>query len=335
MRVLIAPLSDDELGSAGYASDLVEALRGSDACRPPVQAFLGAPEDGRQSDADLIHVIADNPAQASGSWHAVAQLCANAPCVLTVLDVLEDASADLLSVCGPHSTFVVLTETARTRLLRHGALHGDVATVPTAVPPAEEIGPFDAAPTILVMAPRPPHASLLDEAIGALLELPRNISIRVATVPSLADLGTVEQATRMAAARHRAADRVEVVAMSTRQAVQDAIATAAAVIVTRPVVAGPWHAFAPLAHGIPILAPRHDLFTDLMLRGHCVRTFDTDKPGHLGACLRAILGNPIGLEEIRERGMRFAATHSPAHMAQQMAAVYSRAIAAEPHGGPS
>ena len=335
MTVTIAPLSANTSGSAGYAAEMAAALSLSLPDGTGIRVgTVGQPAPGGP-EPDIVHFVADS----SHDLHTYAadfvRSAHSAGAVLTILGIEDPDSEISMAMPDAWSRIIVLTDASRKRLVEAGADPARVVVVPAYVPaPETEAEPADAAESgIALMCPVPPPPTLLRELVGALPELPRNTSLTVGIDGDSPDRGIMETAVREAAHAAGVSLRVQTKAVRTRPEVHRLLSGSPAVVAFSPAVAGPWHTFAPLAFGQALLAPPGDLYYDLMQRGHCVRLIDAEKPGHIGACLRAILSNPIGLAELRDRGLRYATLHSPGRTAERMLAVYEDVRPTSRRGG--
>lgn len=122
-------------------------------------------------------------------------------------------------------------------------------------------------------------------------------------------------------------DRVVITGYLSEEDVAETMAASEIVLAPHTQATGSYSVTLPLAHGRPIIASDQDCFREIHARVPCLRLFRSGDAAHFAACLKALLHNPIGLQEMSERARRYANLHSWREIARRTIAIYEKAMA--------
>ena len=105
-------------------------------------------------------------------------------------------------------------------------------------------------------------------------------------------------------------------------AAPDGMALADIVLASGDIAGGPRDVLHALSLGIPTVAPATPPYRDIQTREPCLRLVRPGDGDHLAACVRALLHNAIGRDEMAERGRRYAARYGWDWVAAETISVY-------------
>lgn len=304
-----------------FAQAIVEVLRaGSTECR----AVLLEHPAAVPPDIAMVHLVGDrftSLAERADLWRS-GQL--SLPTVGTFLycdDVAQDASVAQL----PVRVYVVLTGAASDLLQRCDVPFASICIIPCMVPTEAMLGSVLEAgpPRILLLLAADADRNLAEQAIFALPELPWDTRMDILVEPSGA---TAVSWCTSAAKSIGAGERVFVRIADDLAALDEHLCRATIVVSCAERYAGPYHGLRPLAFGKPLLALDRPLYRDAMLCGAGIRLVRPQAPGHVASCIKAVLGNPIGMAEMAERGRNYAERHSFAAFGRRLCQFYRETL---------
>jgi glycosyltransferase involved in cell wall biosynthesis len=81
-----------------------------------------------------------------------------------------------------------------------------------------------------------------------------------------------------------------------------------------------------LAYAKPIITSDLPCFKEIQEREPCMRLFRAGDTEHFTACLKGVLKNPIGQNEMSERAHRYAVKYSWKEAAKKTLEVYNAAL---------
>ncbi len=323
MTVAILPLGAAGSEAAGYAEELCNGLREL----PPVSAHLATDAQHgpalEPDGADITHVVAPDAA-------ALVQWLPDrtSPAVATVLHSATGLRRQPGANSGARALPVVVTLTREdaAALCQAGLCVTDAMVVPCWVPDRCRVGQ---APTrapspafVLYLASDGEGAALAEALIACLPSLPVSVGLVVAFEAGASKGAALAARLQAMAQAQGAGSRLATAPIQDEAALAALLNACSAVVAPADLVSGVWHGLSALGYGRPLLAPDLPVFRDVMVRAGCVRLLRPDEPGHVCACLRALLSNPIGMAEMGDRATSYARAHTRRSVAERMAEVY-------------
>lgn len=323
MVLTLVPFSDPVGEARRYAETLAEAMTPHLADRISAIQIADAPTD-RTDEQELVHWIIPSSPEAPFAPHPSGSPIFAVSLLPLAYEVIDNERRQVLPDCvqwiRPQLIFCTSEDDAN--CLYHAIDNGAEVHIvsPWAPEPPADLSPIGPAPFVLCMITRDTPPDLAEEMVRAADELPPSVRL-VAACEGGEDGEPATLARRYAAERH-VEHRVEIVTPDRADEIAGLALGAEASVVGSPRVAGPWHGFLPLGCGRPLLAPALPIFRDVMLDGHCIRLVRAEERGHVGACLRALLSNPIGVAELRERSAAYARSRTASAAAQAILQAY-------------
>lgn len=234
---------------------------------------------------------------------------------------------------------IVHTEGARRALIERGAPAEHVHTIPAGVPkpiPVPDNGAafrekFHLGDRRIIslfgyIAPNKGYELTLQ----ILPELPTEVIFVIAGGARTAEMEPYAQSLRQRIAASGMQDRVVITGYLSEEEVAGAMAASEVVVVPHTQATGSYSVTIPLAYGKPIVASDLDCFREIWQRVPCLRLFRSGDAGHFAACLKAVLNNPAGREEMSARARDYAAKYSWREAARRTVEIYRLALADAP-----
>ncbi len=304
-----------------FAQAIVEVLRASST---ECHAVLLEHPAAVPPDIAMVHLVGDrftSLTERADLWRG------GQPSVPTVGTFLycDDAAQDASVAQLPVRAYVVLTEPASDLLQRCDVPAASICIIPCMVPAHVMTGSVSEAgpPRILLLLTADADQKVAEQAIYALPELPWDTRMDVLVEPSGA---TAISWCTSAAKAIGAGERVLVRIADDSAVLDEHICRATIVVSCAERYAGAFHGLRPLAFGKPLLALDRPLYRDAMLRGAGIRLVRPQAPGHVASCIRAVLGNSLGMTEMAERGRNYAERHSFSAFGRRLCRFYRETL---------
>jgi glycosyltransferase involved in cell wall biosynthesis len=121
-------------------------------------------------------------------------------------------------------------------------------------------------------------------------------------------------------------DRVVITGYLTEENVADMMIASEIVLVPHTSATGSYSVTIPLAHGRPVIASDQDCFREIRDRLPCLQLFRSGDAAHFASCLKELLHNPAGMQEIGKRARLYAEKHSWREVARRTVDIYRKAL---------
>jgi glycosyltransferase involved in cell wall biosynthesis len=158
-------------------------------------------------------------------------------------------------------------------------------------------------------------------------ELPPDVALVIAGGPRTAEMEPYAQSVRKLIAEAGLQERVVITGFLTEEEIAGAMAASEVVLAPHTQATGSYSIMVPLSYGRPIVASDLDCFKEIQERVPCMRLFRSGDAGHFAACLKGVLNNPVGRQEMSERALRYATENTWRRAAERTVAVYEKALA--------
>ncbi len=233
------------------------------------------------------------------------------------------------------SRVIVHTEEGREALVPRGAHAQDVHVIPAGIPSVQasqdggasfrakhDLGSARLVSLFGFISPNKGY----ELAINSLAELPQSVSLVIAGGTRTPDADAYAGSLVRTIEARGLTNRVRITGYLSDAEVADAMAASEVVVVPHTQATGSYSVMIALAHGSAVVASDLAIFREIQAVTPCMRLFRTGDSAHFAACLKAVLSNPVGQDEMRSRARVHAQRNSWSEVAKRTVEVYSMAV---------
>lgn len=239
---------------------------------------------------------------------------------------------------------IVHTEAGREALIERGAKPEYVHVVPAGVPkPAAPTASAEETKTryglpdrrwITIFGFLTPMKGY-EVSLEALQELPEECGLLIAGGPRTPDMEPYARQLRERIAREGLEKRARITGYLSDEETANVMAASEIVLVPHLQATGSYSVMIGLAYGKPVVASQLDIFKEIQAKCGGLRLVRTGDAAHLAACLKGVLNNALGREEMAARSLAYARAHAWPEIAQRTTEIYRLALEDEKRLGRS